>query len=82
MPDPVLGERVAGLVQLSESAQGVEPDEILDFATERLADYKVPETLEIVDQIPRNTLGKIDRPSVLTMILNCGSRDTGLFRAV
>jgi non-ribosomal peptide synthetase component E (peptide arylation enzyme) len=49
---------------------------------EFLADYKVPETLEIIDQIPRNTLGKIDRQSVLTMILNCGSRDTGLFRAV
>jgi len=69
VPDAVLGERVAGVVQLSECAQSVEPDEILDFARERIADYKVPETLEIVDQIPRNTLGKIDRLSVLTMIL-------------
>jgi acyl-CoA synthetase (AMP-forming)/AMP-acid ligase II len=75
VPDPVLGERVAGLVQLSACAPSVEPDEILDFATERLADYKVPETLQIVDQIPRNTLGKIDRQSVLTMILNYGSPD-------
>ena len=39
--------------------------EILAFATERLADYKVPETLEIVDRIPRNTLGKIDRQLLL-----------------
>jgi long-chain acyl-CoA synthetase len=81
VPDPVLGERVAGVVQLSEYAQSVEPDEILNFATERLADYKVPEALEIVDQIPRNTLGKIDRQSVLTMILNCASPDTRLFHA-
>ena len=70
MPDPVLGERVVALVQLSESAQSVETDEILDFATERLADYKVPEILEIVDQIPRNTLGKVDRPSVLAAVTN------------
>jgi long-chain acyl-CoA synthetase len=70
VPDSVLGERVAGVVQLSECAQSVEPDEILNFARERLADYKVPETLEIIDQIPRNRLGKIDRQSVLTMILN------------
>lgn len=82
VPDPVLGERVSAVVQLSEYAQSVEPDEILDFAMGRLADYKVPENLEIVDHIPRNTLGKIDRHSVLTMILNCGSRDARLFRAV
>jgi long-chain acyl-CoA synthetase len=73
VPDPVLGERVAGVVQLSECAQSVEPEEILDFAMERLADYKVPGTLEMVDHIPRNTLGKVDRQALLTMILNCGS---------
>jgi acyl-CoA synthetase (AMP-forming)/AMP-acid ligase II len=50
-------------------------NEILAFATERLADYKVPETLEIVDKIPRNTLGKIDRRLLLTMISKCESRD-------
>jgi long-chain acyl-CoA synthetase len=63
LPDPELGQRVAGFVQLADSAQSVDPDEILAFATKRLADYKVPETLEIVDRIPRNTLGKIDRQS-------------------
>jgi acyl-CoA synthetase (AMP-forming)/AMP-acid ligase II len=69
VPDPDLGERVAGIVQFVESARSVNPDEILDFVTERLADYKVPETLEIVEQIPRNTLGKIDRQSVLKSVL-------------
>ena len=65
VPDPDLGQRVAGFVQLADSAQSVDPNEILTFATERLADYKVPETLEIVDRIPRNTLGKIDRQLLL-----------------
>jgi long-chain acyl-CoA synthetase len=68
VPDPDLGERVAGFVQLADRAQSVDLNEILAFATERLADYKVPETLEIVDKIPRNTLGKIDRQLLLTMI--------------
>lgn len=72
MPDPVLGQRVAGFVQLADSAQSVDRNEILAFAAERLADYKVPETLEIVGEIPRNALGKIDRPS-LTMIAKCES---------
>ena len=79
LPDPELGQRVAGFVQLADGAQSVDPDEILAFATERLADYKVPETLEIVDRIPRNTLGKIDRQLLLTMISECESRDADLF---
>jgi acyl-CoA synthetase (AMP-forming)/AMP-acid ligase II len=72
MPDPVLGQRVAGFVHLADSAQSVDRNKILAFAAERLADYKVPETLEIVGEIPRNTLGKIDRP-LLTIIAKCES---------
>jgi long-chain acyl-CoA synthetase len=66
VPDPDLGQRVAGFVQLADGAQRVDVSEILAFATERLADYKVPETLKIVDKIPRNPLGKIDRRLLLT----------------
>jgi long-chain acyl-CoA synthetase len=66
VPDPDLGQRVAGFVQLADGAQSVDLNEILAFANERLADYKVPETLEIVNKIPRNTLGKIDRQLLLT----------------
>ena len=65
VPDPDLGQRVAGFVQLADSAQSIDLTEILAFARERLADYKVPETLKIVDKIPRNTLGKIDRQLLL-----------------
>jgi long-chain acyl-CoA synthetase len=79
VPDADLGQRVVGFVQLADSAQSVDLDGILAFATERLADYKVPQTLKIVDKIPRNTLGKIDRQLLLTMILECESRDTDLF---
>jgi acyl-coenzyme A synthetase/AMP-(fatty) acid ligase len=63
---------------LADGAQSADLYEILVFVTERLADYKVPETLEIVDKIPRNTLGKIDRQLLLSMISESGPRDTGL----
>ena len=68
VPDPDLGQRVAGFVQLADGAQSVDLNEILAFASERLADYKVPEALEIVDKIPRNALGKIDRQLLLAMV--------------
>jgi acyl-CoA synthetase (AMP-forming)/AMP-acid ligase II len=61
VPDPDLGQRVAGFVQLADGAQSIDIHEILAFASEQLADYKVPEFIEIVDKIPRNTLGKINR---------------------
>lgn len=34
-------------------------DEILQWARERLADYKVPERVVVVDALPRNAVGKV-----------------------
>jgi acyl-coenzyme A synthetase/AMP-(fatty) acid ligase len=38
--------------------------ELIAFARERLADYKVPKKLFIVEKIPRTATGKIQRRSV------------------
>jgi acyl-CoA synthetase (AMP-forming)/AMP-acid ligase II len=53
------------------------PDDILTDAQARLADYKVPEWLEVVDEIPRNALGKINRKSLLAMISDSRVRRDG-----
>jgi non-ribosomal peptide synthetase component E (peptide arylation enzyme) len=59
---------VAALVQLV-GEPGVDVDkDILADAKKKLADFKVPERLAIVTQIPRNALGKVDRKSVLAMM--------------
>ena len=55
------GEEVAAAVVLKTE---VSEKELLSFARERLADYKVPRRLFIVDQIPRTATGKIQRRSV------------------
>ena len=55
------GEEVAAAVVLKGEAS---EKELLSFARERLADYKVPRRLFIVDQIPRTATGKIQRRSV------------------
>jgi long-chain acyl-CoA synthetase len=64
VPDPVLGQRVAGIVQLEAGVSSAALGEILTNAKAQLADYKVPEWLTVVDEIPRNLLGKIDRQLV------------------
>jgi acyl-CoA synthetase (AMP-forming)/AMP-acid ligase II len=59
VPDAVLGQRVMGFVELAETSTGVE-DVLRDLST-RVASYKMPERLIVVDQLPRNSLGKVDR---------------------
>ena len=67
IPDPILGQRVVGLVRLAKDFGKSAIDDILDHTKVRLADYKVPEWLEVADEIPRNALGKIDRKLLLAM---------------
>jgi long-chain acyl-CoA synthetase len=71
VPDPELGERVAGFVQLGcTDPQGVDLKDIRCYLAERLADYKIPEDLKIVSEIPRNALGKIDRKALDSLYSN------------
>jgi hypothetical protein len=41
--------------------------EILAFAAKRLASYKVPDGLGVVDDFPRNALSKVDRNKLMMM---------------
>ena len=42
--------------------------DILECAKAQLADYKVPERLQSIAEIPRNAIGKIDRRSLVSML--------------
>ena len=50
VPDAVLGQRVAGFVQLANGAESVTTGEILADISGQLADYKLPENLIITDE--------------------------------
>jgi long-chain acyl-CoA synthetase len=59
VPHKTLGEEVKAVVQLREGST-VTADELRAFAAERLAAFKVPEYIEIVDHpLPRNPAGKL-----------------------
>lgn len=59
MPDDVLGERTCVYV-VPKPEQEVSLEELKSFMKEQgVAVYKLPERLEIVDEIPRNPVGKI-----------------------
>lgn len=56
-PDPYSGEKVKAFVVPKPGAY-LEEDEVIAFVGDRLARYKCPATIEVVDEIPRNTGGK------------------------
>ena len=39
----------------------VDPDDIIAFTRERLAGFKVPKTVDVIEAMPRNASGKILR---------------------
>lgn len=57
-PCPVLGERVHAVVVTRNPA--LEPSELRALCAAQLADYKVPETVDIITEpLPRNANGKV-----------------------
>ena len=57
-PDEALGERVKAIIETTRSGVLSETD-VKSFLEDKLARYKIPETIEFMDQIPRNQTGKI-----------------------
>lgn len=61
--DPNWGERVCAAVVCTRPSQ-LAPEALRQFAKSRLAPYKVPKDVLIVDELPRNAMGKVRKPEV------------------
>jgi acyl-CoA synthetase (AMP-forming)/AMP-acid ligase II len=60
MPHDMLGEEVAAAIVLKQGVSATDK-ELRDFASGRLAPYKVPRKILILDQIPVGATGKLQR---------------------
>ena len=58
VPDDRWGETVKAVVAFRPD-QSATPEELIAFARERLAAYKAPSSIDIVEALPRNPSGKI-----------------------
>jgi bile acid-coenzyme A ligase len=61
LPDDDLGHRVHAIV---EADADIDIDDVLTFLRERLASYKLPRTIEIVDEPLRDDAGKVRRSAL------------------
>jgi 2,3-dihydroxybenzoate-AMP ligase len=61
MPDPVMGERACAYIVLRENAR-LDFEQLIGFlGQKRIARYKLPERLEIVESLPTTSVGKISK---------------------
>ncbi len=60
LPDPDWGQRAAAVIELREG-QSATTDDIIAFARQRLAGYKIPRLIAFLPLLPRTASGKLQR---------------------
>ena len=65
--DEAWGERVVACVVRRDGQSG-DADALRAFARERLAAYKVPKEVRFLDELPKNALGKVVKPTLVRQL--------------
>ena len=63
VPDERLGEVGKAFVVLQPGFAAADPD-VLGWARDQMANYKVPRSLEVVDRLPLNAAGKVEKEAL------------------
>ncbi len=61
VPHAEMGEELRGLVIPADPATPPDPVELVAWCRDRLTHYKCPRTIELVEDLGRNTMGKINK---------------------
>ena len=73
--DAVWGERVCAIVSLTKQ-QELDLEDLRSWSKQRLAPYKVPTRLLVLDSLPRNAMGKVVKPLLQKLLLSGAPGDT------
>ena len=63
--DAVRGERPVAFI---ETSSALDVEALLDVLRERLASFKIPKDVRVVDALPRNALGKIEKAKLKALV--------------
>ena len=62
LPDPVYGEKLAAVMA---TKQDLNLEEIREWGRERMPAYWLPTELKVVQEIPRNLMGKVNKKELV-----------------
>ncbi|KAI9592262.1 long-chain-fatty-acid-CoA ligase [Syncephalis fuscata] len=65
--DETWGQRVAACIVLEPSAKPMELKDLKEYVSAYLARYKFPTLLHVTDELPRNTMRKVDKKQVIAL---------------
>lgn len=64
--DDAWGQRIAAVVVLKGDAE-LGLDELRSWGKERMASYRIPSLLQVVEEIPKNAMGKVNKKELAKM---------------
>jgi malonyl-CoA/methylmalonyl-CoA synthetase len=67
-PDTRLGQRIVAFVELEDGAEPDVETRLRDDARAVLSHGKVPDRFIVVDSLPRNAMGKVERPRLVELL--------------
>ena len=62
--DPVWGQRVAAVISVREDFE-ITLQSLKEWCSERIPNYQIPTVLKLVEKIPRNVMGKVNKKELL-----------------
>ncbi|KAH6720902.1 hypothetical protein BKA61DRAFT_471314 [Leptodontidium sp. MPI-SDFR-AT-0119] len=72
VPSGKWGQKVGAVIILKEDAEGRKgkwgPMDMRRALKERLANYKIPQVMKVVDDIPKNAMGKINKKQLVKQV--------------
>ncbi len=64
VPDPKYGEELCAWIQVRPGAESLDAAKVREFATGKLAHYKIPRYVQIVNEFPMTITGKIRKVEI------------------
>ena len=61
IPDADFGEALVAVVVREEGEAVVSSEEVVEALRARVAGFKVPKMVQIVEELPRNAMGKVQK---------------------
>ncbi len=68
LPDAEFGQRVAALIALRSGAS-MSVEQLHQWCKQTMPSYRMPRTVQFVDAIPRNAMGKVNKKELVKLFV-------------